>query len=222
MPKIKDKGIIVSKRKFGEASLLIKILSQNHGVYFSLVKNILRKKNNSTYQIGNLVDFNWTAKNENDLGFFKVEIIKSHLNHIMSSKVKVEAFNKIFLIIDGFVPDRDHHPELFTELLEIISKSNLEEQSFLFFYIGFCFFLLKNLGYGVDFSQCSVSGVSEVAFVSPKTGNAVCFDIGRDYEQRLLKIPKFLLQSEEQVHGDSIKNGLKLLDFFFTKYELIK
>jgi DNA repair protein RecO (recombination protein O) len=222
VPKIKDKGIIIANRKFGESSLLIKIFSQNHGVYFSLVKNALNKKNIYIYQAGNLVDFNWIAKNENDLGFFKIEIIKSNLNNIISSKVKIESFNKIFLIIDRLIPDRDNHPDLFIELLEIISKSNLEDQKFLFFYIKFFFFLIKDLGYGADFSKCAVSNLNNVAFVSPKTGNAVCFEVGKKYEHKLLKIPKFLLQKEVKTYSDDIKNGIKLLDFFLKKYEIIK
>ena len=221
MPKIKDKGIIITKRKFGESSLLIKILSQNHGIYFSLVKNALKKNNNSIYQAGNLVDFNWIAKNENDLGNFKIEIIKSYLNHIIFNKTKLESFNKIFLIIDRFIPDRDNNPELFNELLKIIVQSQLEEKKFMSLFIRFCFFLIKNLGYGVDFSQCSVSGVNNVAFISPKTGNAVCAKVGKKYEKKLLHIPKFLLQNEAEIENIDIKNGIKLLDFFFLKYEIL-
>jgi len=222
MPRIKDKGIIISSRKFGESSLLVKILSQEHGLYFALVKNALKRKNNSIYHQGNLVDFNWNAKNENDLGLFKVDIVKSYLNHIISSKVKIEAFNKIFIIIDRFIPDRDRNIELFIELLEIISKSNLEDQQFLFFYIKFCFFLMRNIGYGVDFSRCFISGVGEVAFVSPKTGNPVCFEVGKNYKHKLYEIPKFLIKKSKAFSEKDIINGLKLLDFFLLKYDIIK
>ena len=45
--------------------------------------------------------------------------------------------------------------------------------------------IFKNLGYGLNLDTCVVSGSSEnIYFISPKSGNAVSFKIGKKYEKK--------------------------------------
>ena len=47
---------------------------------------------------------------------------------------------------------------------------------------------LKNLGYGLNLDNCAVSGTTQdICFISPKTGNAVSFKVGKKYRGNCLK-----------------------------------
>ena len=91
--KFTDDGIIISSKKHGENSLIIKILSKNHGICNIYAKNAVNSKRYAKYQIGNLVFFDFYAKNENVLAYAKIENLES-----FSSKYILE-FNKLQMII---------------------------------------------------------------------------------------------------------------------------
>ena len=59
--------------------------------------------------------------------------------------------------------------------------------------------LLDGLGYGLDLSDCAVSGATgDLVWVSPKTGRAVSRSAGADWRHRLLPLPPFLRDATTQ------------------------
>lgn len=218
---IKDIGIILALQKYGESSLLIKIISKEHGVCKGFVKGAIKNgKHNSTYQIGNLVDFSWRAKNPDNLGYFKIELEKSFLSKIIFDKMKLYCITAIVKVISDNILEREPHQELFDklqDLLQNISKNNIE---FLAQYIKMELYLLQILGYGLDLSYCALTGSSQnLYFVSPKTGRAATREAGLKYQDKLLKIPQFLVdKNHHKVTDHDISLGLNLSGFFLQKY----
>src|SRR5262249_44752849 len=54
--------------------------------------------------------------------------------------------------------------------------------------------LLSELGFGLDLASCAATGaVEDLAWVSPKSGQAVSRAAGAPYADRLLPLPRFLL-----------------------------
>ena len=82
--RIEDNGFIVFVKKFEENSLLVRILSKENGLISGYVKHT--KKDINQYQLGNLVSFVWSAKNNNQLGSLKIELIKSYLSIFITNK----------------------------------------------------------------------------------------------------------------------------------------
>ena len=77
--------------------------------------------------------------------------------------------------------------------------------------------LLAELGYGLDFSACAVTGGTQaLAWVSPRTGRAVSAEAGEPYAGRLLALPAFLLGDGE---GDpeQWRDGLQLTGHFLER-----
>ena len=75
------------------------------------------------------------------------------------------------------------------------------------------------MGYQIDFSRCSVTGMKEnIDFISPKTGNAVCYNIGKKYESKLFKVPKFLQDTNLKVSKEECLNALSITGFFMQKF----
>ena len=77
---------------------------------------------------------------------------------------------------------------------------------------------MNNIGFGLDFSKCAVSGKKENLFyVSPNTGQVVSKSVGEPWKDKLLILPKFYSNCKERVEGKDIKNGLILNYFFINK-----
>ncbi len=214
-------GIIISLRKYSESALVVKVLSHNHGLYSGFIRGGTSSvKNRAIYQNFNLIDFEWSSRIEDNLGFFKIELKKSYLGEIISSPIKLSAVGAISAIIEHNILEREPHPELFEGLSDLLKDLKLDDKIFLAEYIKFEIELLKNLGYGIDLSSCAATGTEEnLHFVSPKSARAVCFEAGEKYQDKLFLLPKFLLENgETKIEKEDLLNGLKLSGFFIEKY----
>jgi DNA repair protein RecO (recombination protein O) len=222
-----DLGIILSAKKYSENSFIIKIVSKNYGIYSGFMRGSKPSKRNPSknisYQNFNLVDFSWKSRIAENLGFFKIEPIKSFLAHIITSPIKLSCLNSLSLIIENNILERDPHPEIFFGLLDLLENLEQENTDFLQNYIKFEIKLLEILGYGIDLSSCAATGVVEnLHFVSPKSGRAVCIKAGEKYRNKLLILPQFLISNSRRVTKDDLLNGLKLSEYFLDKHIPLK
>ncbi|MFT7087458.1 MAG: DNA repair protein RecO (recombination protein O) [Rickettsiales bacterium] len=224
--KFTDSGIIVGVRKYSESSLIVKILSQNHGLYSGFVRGTSSPKNKAIYQNFNLVEFEWSSKIEENLGFFKIEMTKSFLAQIISSPVKLNSLLILSATIEQNLLEREPSSEIFLSLMKLLQKLTASDGEFLEEYIKFEIKLLGILGYGIDLTSCAASGTTDnLHFVSPKSARAVCLEAGERYRDRLLLLPQFLLETKSPdsldhigANKEDLLNGLKLSGFFIDKF----
>jgi DNA repair protein RecO (recombination protein O) len=220
--KFSDQGIIISQRKYGENSAIVKVFSQNHGLYRAFVKSIKSSKDRTIFQVGNLISFEYRTRLEDNLGqFFSSDLIKSYCSRIMFDKLKLDCVKSLFSIIDSLFLEREEHQELFKKLqnfLQKITDDEIKKNYFLADYIKLELEILKTLGYGVDLSSCAATNSTiDLVYVSPKSARAVCFEAGKPYEKRLLKLPNFLLE-ESECNDNHLVDGFKLSGYFLEKF----
>ena len=226
MQRFSDQGIILYIKKYSENSLIIKILSKNHGLYSGFIRGAVSSKKlsykSALYQNFNLVDFEWSSRIADNLGFFKIDLKKSFLGGIISDPIKLSAFGAAASIINQNVLERESAIEIFDGLLHLLEKIETRDEFFLKQYIKFEIQILKILGYGIDFSECAATGTKDnLHFVSPKSARAVCLEAGEKYRDKLLELPQFLVTDDEEITRDIKKDllsGLKLSGFFINKY----
>lgn len=215
-----DSGIIINVRKYSESALIVKVLSQEHGLYSGFIKtSFSSKKSQALYQNFNLVEFEWSSRNEDSLGYFKFELKKSFLSHIISSPLKLSALNIILAIINENILERETNYELFDSLLELLEDLKKDDHFFLRNYIKFEIKLLEILGYGIDLSTCVATGETDnLHFVSPKSARAVSREAGEKYRDKLLILPQFLIDEEMIIEPKDLVNGFHLSGFFINKH----
>ncbi len=221
---VDDIGIILSVKKYSESSLILKILSKDHGIYSGFIKGaVANKKNVPIYQIANLVEFSWKSKTIDNLGIFKLELSKSYLAKIIFNNLKLNCVRAIFTIINENILEREPHPELFQDLSYFLDNIDESDDNFLASYIKLELGILQTLGYGIDLSSCALTGVKEgLYFVSPKSGRAACKEAGLKYQDKLLRLPEFLIKKVEVVSKEDLFLGLNLTNFFLTKHLMIE
>jgi DNA repair protein RecO (recombination protein O) len=221
--KFSDQGIIISKRNYGERSLIIKIFSNHHGIFNGFVTYAKSAKNLTIIQPGNLVSFEWRSRIEENLGqFCHLDLIKSFSSKIIFDIEKLTCFNSLISIIDSSFLEREEQANLFDSLnifLEDLASEHIIKKKYLANYIKLELEILKILGYELDLSCCVVTNqTTNLTFVSPKSARAVSFEAGQNYQNKLLKLPSFLLGQNIESDQNQLLEGFKLSGYFLQKH----
>ena len=215
---ILDFGIIVSKRLLDENSGIITVFTKEHGIYSGVAKNLTNSKGSNIYQIGNLVDFTWSARLPTHVGTLKCELMRSYSAKILHDKTKLYLLSSILSIISSALKPHEKYPDLFDHVNYYLE--NLTQSPFsLLDYIKTEMAILSEVGYSLDLSKCAVTGGTEnLAYISPKSGKAASSLAGEPYSSQLLPLPSFLLENIEPDTPEAIKAALDLTGYFFKRY----
>jgi DNA repair protein RecO (recombination protein O) len=190
-----DAAIILSSRKYGESSAVVRVLAREHGVFAGVVRGANSKNNRGIIQSGNVVSSNWQARLSQQLGTFKIELLEAHAAHIMQDAGKLAALTSACTITELALPERHPYPKIFSALHEFLHTLTTRD-NWQHTYVKYELSLLAESGFGLDLSECAATGVtSDLIYVSPKSGRAVCRDAGEPYKERMLPLPEFLLSS---------------------------
>ena len=213
---ITDEGIIIKKNKYRESSLLISFFSLNHGINSGLVKGVM-KKDFGTYEIGNKVYIKSSFRLDEQLWNCRFELIKNNSVNYFDNQNKLNALLAVCSIIDLSLPKNNPQINIYKKTINLIE--NLLSKEWAVKYIFWELFLLSELGYGLDLEKCVVSGKKEnLIYVSPKSGKAVSKKEGEKYKNKLLNLPKFLIDKNVKPSNDSLKQAIALTGFFIDKF----
>ena len=220
--KFADQGIIISILSYGENSAIVKLFSQDHGVYRGFVKSTKSAKSKAIFQVGNLISFEYKSRLEENLGqLSRCDLVKSYCTKILFEKDKLKIASSILRLIDKAILEKLVLEELFLLLSEFLQNlvDENEINKKIKNYIILEFNILRNLGYEIDISSCVATGVTHnLKYVSPKSARAVCFESGKPYENKMLKLPGFLLNNASLATRQDIKDGLELTSHFLLKF----
>lgn len=225
--KYSDSGIVIGIKKYGEKSAILKVFSENYGVYRGFVKYISSKKNNAILQMGNLITFDYASRLEDGLGsFLNLDLAENNCSRFMLDKLRINCAKSIISIIDDYFLERESFEFLYKKFLEFLQNlgdARIQNQQIVGNYIKLELMILESLGYGIDFSCCVVTNSRvNLAFVSPKSAHAVSIEAGEKYSHKLLKLPNFLLEEKnENIENNQLIDGLKLSGFFLKKFLFI-
>lgn len=207
-----DASIILSSRKYGENSAIVRVLAREHGVFAGVVRGANSKNNRGIIQSGNVVSSNWQARLSQQLGSFKIELLEAHAAHIMQDSAKLAALTSACTVTEMALPERHPYPKLFAELHEFLhtltASENWQQD-----YVRYELSLLAESGFGLDLSECAATGVTDdLIYVSPKSGRAVCAQAGKPYKDKMLPLPEFLLSTKKE--KQEILAGMQLTGYF--------
>ena len=86
-----DEGFLISKNRYSENSLVVEIYTKNHGKISGLIFGGTSKKIKNYLQIGNKLHVNYNSKNDNKIGYFKVEILNAYSPLYFDHKQKLSC-----------------------------------------------------------------------------------------------------------------------------------
>ena len=214
-----EEGLLLDARRYGESSALINVFTVSLGRRVGFVRGAFNKKNKSVFQPGNQLFLTWNSRIEDNLGTFKVELIKSRYHAISEERIGLDLFNLICVLCSTFLPERVDFDDLYHQTIMYIDGEHSSKEK-LRRYVEWELQLLKSLGFGLDLDKCVVSGSKkDLKFVSPRSGCAVSSKSSVGWEKKLLVLPEFLgsRRSEEILSIADLENGFKLTEYFIKK-----
>jgi DNA repair protein RecO (recombination protein O) len=118
------------------------------------------------------------------------------------------------------LPERDPHPELYQGLLALLDwlDDPIAAGAVL---VRFEARMLEELGFGLDLERCAATGTTgELVYVSPKTGRAVSRAAGEPYNNRLLTLPRFLVENGKAAgpRPADMLAGFRLTGYFLARH----
>jgi len=219
-----DDAIVLGLRKYGENNGILHAFTKEHGRHAALVRGIQSKRSPKPWiRTGNILKIVWRGRLNDQLGSYKFTEPAEDCSPLPT--IHYNSANIIHTLIEYLLllPEHYPHKNLFEEakdILKSLTNSDISHSSCKL--VKFEVLLLEELGFGIDMYKCTISGeTNDLAFVSPRTGRAVTRKFGIPYEQKLLKIPKFLKRNWMHVDIDSheeICNGFYLSGFFLKKH----
>lgn len=213
---INDEGYIINLRRHGEKSLILTVLTREHGKLVGYVKNCLNKKSLGIFQPGNLVSIEGYARLEENMWNLKVELLQACSANFMSDTRKLSTLSSFCALCNDAMPEAQNLDAFYSRVEDFFNLIN--EDNWLNYYCCFEFYLLYFLGVGLDLEKCSVTGCYDnLAYVSPKTGKAVCEEVGLPYHKRLYAYPHFILNNKTKPRRQEMKDLLKMTEFFLRK-----
>ena len=200
-----DEGFLISKNRYSENSLIAEIYTKVHGKVSGIIFGGTSKKIKNYLQIGNKLHINFNSKNENRIGYFKVEILIAHSPLYFDNKQKLSCISSSVNLIKILTADSQSNIRVFNliENLFLILKHSDWLKKYIFWELE----LLKLLGYDLVLENLVEKDIIE---------NKTFYYVKSSNEKKY--VPNFLIEKDLQVVDiKTLINGLKLVGDFLDK-----
>jgi DNA repair protein RecO (recombination protein O) len=214
-----DDAIVLSTRSHGETSVVLELLTRDHGRHAGLVHGGASRKIRPTLQPGNSVHVKWRARLEEQLGSYSCELARARAGELMDGRAALIGLNAFTAVATTAIPEREAHaPVFFSGEILLEAMMDHDTAHWLALYVRWEAGLLEALGFGLDLSECAATGArDDLIYVSPKTGRAVSRDAAGIYASRLFKLPAFLLGGGGEADAQGVAAGLALTGHFLLE-----
>jgi DNA repair protein RecO (recombination protein O) len=212
-----DDAFILSARAYGESGLLVQLLAREHGRHAGLVRGGQGRKARLVFETGNRVEARWGARLAEHLGTLRCELTQGLAALFIDDPRRLACLAAAAALAESALPEREPAPRVFDGFAEVMDALTLDA-AWSEAYVRWEIDLLAELGFGLDLTSCAVTGATQdLAFVSPRTGRAVSRAAGAPYEEKLLKLPPFLLAAVLAEPAE-IVDGLALAGHFLERH----
>ena len=221
----RDHGFIIGARRHGETSVILDVMTREHGRHLGLVRGGAGRRMQPLLQPGNAVDVTWSARLDEHLGFYAVEATLLRAAVLMEAPASLHGLNHLVGLL-RLLPEREPHAILFEAAEMLLARLDRSREAPALL-VQFEARLLAESGFGLDLTECAATGArTDLAYVSPKSGRAVSRKAGEPYRDRLLALPPFLrLDLETVMDGEDLaaiadadlQDGFALTGFFLAR-----
>ena len=201
-----DKGFLLSKLAFQENSIIANFFTKNHGKCSGIIYGATSKKIKNYLQNGNELFLEYSSKNENALGYFKVEIINPHSTKFFSERKKLNCIVSMLELVKILTVDGQENIKIYQLIKDLFDLLN--KNDWIIKYVFWELDLLKFIGFDLNiknFCKEEIINEKKVYFV----------------ENSLKKIivPNFLVENYdiEKISNKDIYNSLYLIGEYMKK-----
>ena len=201
-----DEGFLISKNKYNENSLIVEIFTKNHGKIPGIIFGGTSKKVKNYLQIGNRLYVNYNSKNENKLGYFKIEILKAYSPFFFDDPKKLLCISSAMQLIKILTADSQKNINIYELIINFYKI--IESENWIKEYIFWELDLLALVGYSLELKDLVNKDILDdkiIYKVKSLTGTKL--------------IPNFLIERNKKDYTDvkTLLAGLKLIGDYLEK-----
>jgi DNA repair protein RecO (recombination protein O) len=212
-----DDGIVLGVKRHGETSVILELMTHEHGRHLGLVRGGGAPRLRAVLQPGNALRATWRARLDEHLGHYTVEALNLRAAAFLPAAHAVHGVTHLAALF-RLLAEREPHAGLYAELDTILDRLD-DAQAVAPMIARFELDFLAELGFGLDLATCAATGTTDdLIYVSPRSGRAVSRSAGEAYRDRLMPLPGFLqAQTAPQAAGD-LTDAFALTGFFLDRH----
>jgi len=219
---LRAEAIILSVRPHGEHGAIVRALTESDGMQPGYVRGGRSRAVRPILQPANLVLGEWRSRTDEQLAGLTVELIHSRAP-LFREPLPAAALDWVTAVTAALLPEGQAYPRLHAALDGVLGavEAAPAARGWAVALVRYELLLLAELGFGLDLEHCAATGSNDdLAYVSPKSGIAVSRSGAVGYENRLLRLPRFLTEGGA-AEWDDILDGLKLTGHFIDRDLLV-
>ena len=207
--KFEDKGFLINKNKYNENSVIAEFFTRNNGKVSGLIFGATSNKIKNFLFLGNQFNIQFNSKNQNKVGYFKVEIEKIFTPYYLEDKAKLNCILYSLNLIRILTVENQSNIKIYSQFLELYELLNQDDQwikKFIFWELE----VIKLVGYDINFSEYIDNNdlSKDLTHISTIDGSK--------------KIPTFLIKKDlNKTNNAELRDGLKIVGDFLNKSVLI-
>ena len=200
-----DYGYLLEKNKFGENSIITQFFTENHGKISGIIYGATSKKIRNYLQIGNKFYITYNSKNENRMGYLKIEIEKILTPVFFEDRKKLLCILSSMNLIKILTVDNQSNIKIYNLITDFYSF--LENSNWINKLIFWELELLKLIGYDLELKNI----VSEEVVDGKKL-----YFVSNHNDKKY--VPNFIVENNNEIDDfKQISNGLKLITDYLDK-----
>ncbi len=215
-------AIVCAVRAHGEHGAVARLLMPADGLQPGYVRGGHSRRLRPILLPGNLVAAEYRARSEEQLASLTVELLHSRAG-LFAEPLPAAAIEWATALTATALPEGLPVPRLYTALDGVLGaiEAAPSARGWAGALVRYELLLLSELGFGLDLATCAATGsVDDLAWVSPKSGQAVSRAAGEPYAAKLLPLPRFLLAGGEAEWAE-VREALRLTGFFLERDLLV-
>ncbi len=210
-----DNAVLLGLTKYSESTGICRLFSRDYGLISGAVRGAMSRKNRGTYQAGNILQIEWSARLAEHLGSLKCEMLAPISAYFLNDPLRLAALNSLLVLTQTTMAEHDPHPKLYDALVGLLEKMKHNDASWQADYARYELLLLSECGFRLELKRCVVTGETEnLAYVSPKSGCAVTEEAGAAYKEKLLILPAFLHDFSAPIDAVLLNQAFRLTGYF--------
>jgi len=200
-----DQGFLVSKSRYSENSIIAELYTLDRGKVSGIIFGGTSKKIKNYLQVGNKLHVNYNSKNDNRMGYFKIEILNAYSPFYFDHKQKLSCITSAMNLIKILTAEAQANKKVYSLIEDLFNLLN--EQNWLKRYIFWELELLKLLGYDLELENLVEKNLED--------NKTVYF--ANSYAEKKY-VPNFLIEKDLEVTDINILlSGLKLVGDYLDK-----
>lgn len=218
-----QEGFILEAKPYSNTSVIVKIFTKENGKIAGFIKGA----GSSNSKIKNVLHgltftyFEVKKRLAEHLGVITISEAKPFMLLNIKNKNKTLLLNCVLELIYFLTKEEDADEELYNNLknfIEYITYEN-DELNIIRKYIIFEFNALFLFGFGLDLTQCAITGKEEeLFFISPITGRGASFESAKAFAHKLFVIPKLYGNTKCEANDvDDLKNAFNINSHFLKQ-----